>query len=108
METPDPAYEKKVLLALAEQTKNPDETLRNFGNIKKALFTAGSAGFVIAFFLAINSITHSVVIVFVAGMAGVIIGFGILFNLFMQKPWPITAKYFDIGSIQKRLNELRP
>ena len=106
MKDPDPAFEKKVLLEVVEQVKDVDATARKQATLRRAVLSLGSAGLVVAFFLAINGLAHGAVVAFIAGFAGCAIGFG-LFLEFAQKQWPVTRKYIDVGSVRKRLDELQ-
>ena len=106
MKDPDPAFEKKVLLEVVEQMKDADATARKQATLRRAMLGLGSAGLVVAFFLALNNLAHPVAVAFVAGFAGCGIGFG-LYLEFAQRQWPVTRKYIDIHSVRKRLDELK-
>lgn len=106
MKDPDPASEKKLLLEIVEQMKDPDATARRQATLRRAVLSLGSAGLVVAFFLAINNLAHAVVVAFVAGFAGCAIGFGIYLE-FAQKQWPVTRKFIDMDAVRKRLDELQ-
>ena len=106
MREPDPAFEKKVLLEVVEQMKDIDATARKQATLRRAVLSLGSAGLVVAFFLAINNLVHPVIVAFVAGFSGCAVGFG-LYLEFAPKQWPVTRKYIDMNSIRKRLDELQ-
>ena len=105
MKNTDPAFEKKILLDLVEQLKDPDQTMRKQIRLKRTIYSAGSFGLVIAFILAMNDLAHVIVITFIAGMAGSAVGFGIFLD-FVQKQWPVTIKHIDMDSVETRLDEL--
>lgn len=105
MNTPDPEFEKKVLLDVVEQMEDPDETLHKQTRLKRAIYGVGVSGLVIAFFLAINGLAHIVLITFIAGMAGCAVGFGLFLDI-VQKQWPVTMQHIDMDSVQARLDEL--
>lgn len=106
MNKPDPAFEKKVLLDVVEQMKDPEATLRREVARRKTILAAGGAGVVIAFFLAINSLVHPFFVALVAAAAGCVAGFAIFLE-FAQKQWPITRKYVDLDGVRRRLEELQ-
>jgi ribulose 1,5-bisphosphate synthetase/thiazole synthase len=105
MKNTDPTFERKVLLDVVEQLKDPDQTMRKQTRLKRAIYGAGSLGLVIAFILAMNDLAHIIVTTFIAGMAGSAVGFA-LFLDFAQKQWPVTMKHIDMGSVEARLDEL--
>ena len=76
------------------------------GHVKEGGFEPGISWSGGCFFLAINNLAHPVVVAFVASFAGCSVGFG-LYLAFAQKQWPVTRKYIDMNSVQKRLNELQ-
>lgn len=106
MREPDPAFEKKVLLEVVEQMKDLDATARKQATLRRAVLTLGSAGLVVAFFVAINNLADAVVVAIIAGFAGCAVGFG-LYLEFAQKQWPVTRKYIDMSGVRKRLDELQ-
>ena len=102
MNEPKPEFEKKVLRDVIEQYTDVEETSRKQTRLRKVIFGVASAGFIVAFFLAINEITHPVVVAFIAGMAGSSLGFG-LFLDYAQKQWPVMKDHIDMNSVKKRL-----
>ena len=106
MTDPDPAFEKKVLLDVVEQMKDPDATARRQATLRGVVMSLGSAGLVVAFFLAINGLANSIFVGFAAGLAGCAVGFGLYIG-FAQKQWPVTRRYIDMNSVRKRLDELQ-
>ena len=105
MQNPDPVFERKVLLDVVEQMKNPEETLLRQLRLKRVILGLGTTGLVVAFFLAINGLGHIIAVTFIAAFAGCVAGFG-LFLESVQKQWPVTARHIDMESVQKRLDEL--
>ena len=105
MKNPDPVFEKKVLLEVVGQMENPDETMRKQLRLKRVILGIGSAGLVAAFFLAINELASNMLITVIAALGGCATGFG-LFLESAQKQWPVTARYIDMQSVRKRLDEL--
>ena len=102
----NPAFEKKILLDVVDQMRDPEATERKQATLRRTIFFVGGAGLLAAFFLAINELAHPVVIAFLAAMGGSAIGFG-LFLDFAQKQWPVTRKHIDMTSVRKRLDELQ-
>ena len=105
MKAVDPEFEKKVLLDAMEQMQDPDATLRKQDRLRNTVYGIGTTGLFIAFFLAINSLAHILLITFIAGMASGAVGSGLFLDL-VQKQWPITMKHINMDSIQARLKEL--
>lgn len=105
MQTPDPEFEKKVLRDVVRQMKNPEDTLRRQGRLKRVILGFGTAILVVAFFLAINGLAHIIAVTGIAAFGGCVAGFGLLLES-VQKQWPVTARHIDMESVQKRLDEL--
>ena len=105
MKDSDSEFEKRILLDVIEQMSDPGATGRKQTTLRAVTLEAGSIGLVIAFFLALNEITHPFISAFFAAMAGCAIGFG-LFLRFAQRQWPITCKHIDLQSVRRRLNEI--
>ena len=105
MNNPDPRYEKRILLDVVDQMRDPESTLRKESKLRRVILGVGSAGLLIAFFLAFNDLAHPFVSAFLAGAAGCLAGLG-LFLEFAQKQWPITRKHIDMESVRARLKEL--
>ena len=105
MKKTDTTFERKILLDVVEQLKEPGQTMRKQIRLKRAIYGAGSIGLVIAFILAINNLVHIIVTTFIAGMAGSAVGFAIFLD-FAQKQWPVTIKHIDMNSVEARLDEL--
>jgi len=105
MSDPDPAYEKKILLDVVEQMKDPLATQQKQANLRRTIQGVSLAGLTAAFFLGINNLVQPFVIALVAAIAGCGIGFGLFLNL-AQKQWPITSRHIDMESVRKRLQEL--
>ncbi|HSF02709.1 MAG TPA: hypothetical protein VLA62_06850 [Solirubrobacterales bacterium] len=105
MSEPDPAFEKKVLRDVAEQMRDPAETQRQQGVLRKAVAGGGMAGLVAAFFLAINELGHPFLAAFLAAAAGCATGFGLLLGL-VHRQWPVTRRHIDMESVRRRLQEL--
>ena len=101
----NPAFEKKILLDVVDQMKDPEATNRKQAILRRATFGVGAAGLLVAFFLAINELAAPMVIAFLAAMGGSATGFG-LFLDFAQKQWPVTRKHIDMNSVRRRLDEL--
>ena len=106
MNEPDPAFEKKILLVVVEQMKDPEATNRKQAILRRTLFGLGAAGLVVTFILAMDELVHPFAVAVLAAMAGSAIGFG-LFLDFAQKQWPVTRKHVDMNSVRKRLDELK-
>lgn len=105
MKKTDPAFERKVLQDVIEQLKEPDQTMRKQIRLKRVIYGVGSIGLMIAFILAINDLTHAIIITFIAGMAGSAVGFATFLD-FAQKQWPVTLKHIDLDSVKARLDQL--
>jgi hypothetical protein len=105
MKKPDPTSERKILLDIVEQLKDPDKTLHKQMQLKRFIYSVGWIGLVTAFMLAINDMTHIIVTTFIAGMAGSAVGFGTFLD-FAQKQWPVTMRHIDLDSVKMRLDEL--
>ena len=105
MKNPDPLYEKRMLLDVVDQMRDPELTLRKESRLRRVILGVGSVGLVVAFFLAFNDLTHPFVATFLAGAAGCLAGLG-LFLEFAQKQWPITRKHIDMDSVRARLKAL--
>jgi hypothetical protein len=105
MKNIDPAYEKKILLDVVEQMQDPEKTQRKQAKAKQIILALGSTGLIIAFFLAINGISHPVIISAIAALAGAFIGFALLLG-FVLRQWPITSMHIDMESVNQRLDEL--
>jgi len=105
MQNPDPAFERKVLLDVVEQMKDPESTLHRQLRLKRVILGLGSTSLVVAFFLAINGLAHIIAVTIIAAFGGCAAGFG-LFLESVQKQWPVTARHIDMESVQKRLDEL--
>jgi len=103
----DPRYERKVLLEVVKQMKDPEETARKQNSMRRVILTLGSIGLLAAFMMALNEATHPFVSAFMAAAAGCAIGLA-TFLQFVQKQWPITRKYIDMDGVRQRLNELGP
>jgi len=103
----DPRYEKKVLLEVVKQMKDPEETARKQNSMRAVLLTSGSVGLLAAFMMALNQATHPFVSAFLAAAAGCAIGLATFLH-FVQKQWPITRKYVDMDRVRKRLDEFGP
>lgn len=102
MSEPKPAFEKKVLRDVIEQYTDVEETNRKQTRLRKVIFGIASSGLIVAFYLAINEITHPVAVAFIAGMAGSALGFG-LFLDYAQNQWPVMRDHVDLNSVKKRL-----
>ena len=105
MMDPNPQYEKKVLLDVIEQMREPEETARKQNLIRRTIFAFGYLGLLAAFIMALNELTHPFTSAILAGAAGCAIGLAI-FLQFAQKQGPITRKHINIQSVQKRLDEI--
>jgi hypothetical protein len=105
MKEPDPQYEKKILLDVVAQMRDPAMTLRKQVFIKRVILGTGYLGLITVFFFALHGITHPFTSALLAAAAGCAIGFG-SFLEFSQNQWPITRKHIDMDSVQHRLDEL--
>jgi len=105
MSEPDPAFERKVLLDVVQQMKDPEATMRKEAGRRKAILGIGAAGVAVAFFMALNGLAHSFVVALVAAIAGCVLGFAIFLE-FAQRQWPVTRKYIDMDGVRRRLEEL--
>ena len=105
MNDTDLAYEKKILSDVVAQMKDVDATIRKQATLRRTILGLGATGLTVAFFLAINELTHPFGIAVLAFMSGFSMGFGLLLD-FLQKQWPITREHINMESVQKRLNEL--
>lgn len=105
MRAPDPRFEKRILLDVLEQMKDPELTARKHEKLAKVVLGAGSTGLVVAFVLALNGIAHPFVAALLAAAAGCATGFG-LYLVFTRKQWPITSRYIDLEGVRRRLGEI--
>jgi hypothetical protein len=105
MKKMNPEFERKVLLDVVKQIQNPDETMKKQTGIRKMLKAVGTAGFIIAVFVALEDLTFDMVPTFIAALSGCSIGIAFLLDL-MQKQWPVTVDHVDMHSVQTRLQEL--
>ena len=101
----DPAFERKILRDVIEQTSNPEETERKQRNLRRMVYGVGYAGLLVAFFLGLNGVGSPFSAVLIAAFSGIAIGF-VLFLQFAQRQWPVTRQYIDLDRIRKRLEEL--
>jgi hypothetical protein len=106
MSEPDRAFEQKVLLDVVQQMNDPEATMRKEAGRRKAILGVGTAGVVVAFFLALNGLVHSFVVALVAATAGCVLGFAIFLE-FAQRQWPVTRKFIDMDGVRRRLEELQ-
>lgn len=105
MKEPDPAYERRILLDVVEQMRDPEETGRKQAMLRRTVLGLGSTGLVVVFFLAMNRLVHPFTVGFLAAAAGTATGFG-LFLDFVQKQWPVTRRHIDMNSVRRRIEEL--
>ena len=105
MEDLDRHYERKTLLDVVEQMKDPDETARKQNRVRRALSAFGYLGLLAAFIMALNDAAHPFASAFLAGLAGCATGLAI-FLQFAHKQWPVTRKHINMESVKKRLDEL--
>jgi hypothetical protein len=105
MNDTDLAYEKKILLDVVAQMKDVDATVRQQAILRRTILGLGATGLTVAFFLAINELTHPFGIAVLAFMSGFSMGFGLLLD-FLQKQWPITRVHINMESVLERLRTL--
>jgi Na+/proline symporter len=100
----DPDYEKKILLDVVKQMKNPEDTERSQSLIRRTIFAISYIGLLAAFIMALNKMGHPFISALLAAASGCATGFAI-FMQFAQKQWPVTRKYINMERVQKRLDE---
>ena len=101
----DPDFERKVLLDVVEQLRDPDKTMKKQTGIKKVFQAIGTTGFVVAVYIALEDLTYDVVPTLIAVMSGFFVGIAMFLNS-LQKQWPVTVDYVDMQRVEARLQEL--
>ena len=105
MNAPDHRFEKKVLLDVIEQMKDPEATWRKQLQIKRVILGTGYVGLITVLFFALHGITHPFTSALLAAAAGCAIGLG-SFMEFSINQWPVTRKHIDMDSVRRRIDEL--
>jgi len=100
-----PRDEARILREVLQQTEEPDAALAQQHKVRRAMYTIGSVGLLMALLLAFGNYGPSWLAVVVAAVAGFAAGAAVLHEQILNR-WPVTVQYLDLDRVRVRLQAL--